>query len=290
MKPVTVGCSGLVAVIVLVLLLGALGGCAGTGTTLENSLSSITGGAFMAKVFTQDLSEPLDGATTAKIDIHAGSGNLTIDRLTGGEPLLAGGTLQYLEKQGQPARTLSSINGQATFTLKGGSGEQPRLRLPWDACNGATEWQIHLNPTVSSDLTARSAGGNLKLNLAGMSLSRVMADTGGGNVDVILPDHAANLDVTAKTGGGSVTVEIGTGITGNNTINAGSGAGNVAVRVPSGIAARIHATSGLGKVIVDARFGETDKNTYQSPDYDGAANKVEITVNSGAGNVSINAK
>ena len=40
----------------------------------------------------------------------------------------------------------------------------------------------------------------------------------------------------------------------------------------------IHATSGLGKVIVDPRFSKTDKNTYQSPDYDSAANRVEITV------------
>jgi hypothetical protein len=32
------------------------------------------------------------------------------------------------------------------------------------------------------------------------------------------------------------------------------------------------------------------QNTYQSPDYDSAANTVEITVNSGAGNVSVNTK
>jgi hypothetical protein len=44
----------------------------------------------------------------------------------------------------------------------------------------------------------------------------------------------------------------------------------------------------VGKVIVDSRFSKIDRNTYKSPDYDGAANKVEITVNSGAGNVSVN--
>jgi predicted membrane protein len=64
----------------------------------------------------------------------------------------------------------------------------------------------------------------------------------------------------------------------------------VVVRVPSGLAAKVHATSGLGKVIVDSRFNKIDGNTYQSPDYDSAANKVEITANSGAGNVSVNTK
>jgi predicted membrane protein len=83
---------------------------------------------------------------------------------------------------------------------------------------------------------------------------------------------------------------MGSGIKGSNTVNAGSGAGNVVVRVPSGIAARIHATSGLGQVTVDPRFSKTDNNTYQSPDYDSAANKIEITASSGAGDVSVNTR
>ncbi len=245
----------------------------------------------MAKnILTENLSEPLSGATTAKVDINAGDGNLTIDRLTGGEQVLASGTLQYLEKQGLPTRTLVSSNGQATLTLKGSSAKQPWFRFPWAACNGATEWHIHLNPTVSSDITAHSDGGNVKLNLAGMAITRVSADTGGGNMDVVLPNNTANLNVTARTGAGNVAVEIGRGITGSNTVNAGSGAGNVVVRIPSGVAARIHATTGLGKATVDPRFSKTDHNTYQSSDFDRAANKIEIAVNSGAGDVNINTK
>ena len=242
----------------------------------------------MAKnVLTHNLSEPLDGATTARVDIATRDGNLTIDRLTGGEPVLASGTLQYLDNQGPPTHTLNSSHGQATLTLTGGDAGQPCFRFPWAACNAATEWQIHLNPAVSEDITAHSGGGNVKLNLAGMAVARVSADTGGGNMDVILPDNAADLSVAARTGGGNVTVEIGTGITGSNIVDANSGAGNVVVHIPSGVAARIHATTGLGKATIDPRFGKIDKNTYQSPDYDGAANRVEITVKSGAGNVSV---
>ena len=222
----------------------------------------------MAKnVLTDKLSEPLNGATTAKVDINAGDGNLTIDQLAGGEQMLVSGTLQYFENQGQPAWTLVSSDGQATLTLRGGGTGRPRFRFPWAACNGATEWQIYLNPTVSSDITAHSDGGNVVLNLAGMAVTRVSADTGGGNMDVVLPDNAANLSLTAKTG-----------------------AGNVVVHIPSGVAARIHATTGLGKATVDPRFSKIDNNTYQSSDFDSAANRVEITVNSGAGNVSVNTK
>jgi hypothetical protein len=111
----------------------------------------------MAKnVPTHKLSEPLNGTKTATVDINTDSGNLTIDRLTGGEQLLASGTLQYFEKQGRPTQTLSSSDGQATLTLKGGGSGRPWFRLPWAACNGAYEWQIHLNPTVSSDMVCSS--------------------------------------------------------------------------------------------------------------------------------------
>jgi hypothetical protein len=242
------------------------------------------------KVLTHNLSEPLNGATTAKFDVNVADGNLTIDRLTDGQQMLASGTLQYLEGQGLPTRSVNTVDGQSTLTLSAGLSGQPWFRFPWAACNGATEWQIHLNPHVQSDIAAHSGGGNVRLNLAGMSVTRVSAHTGGGNMDVVLPADTANLNVTAKTGGGNVSVEVGSGFTGNNIISASSGAGNVVVTIPGDAAARIHATTGWGKVLMDPRFSQMDKDTYQSPDFDHAANKIEITAKSGAGNVSVNSK
>jgi hypothetical protein len=242
-----------------------------------------------SSVLTHNLSESLSGATTAKIDINRYSGNLTIDRLASAERLLANGTLPYLDNQ-ELSRSVDTISGQAILTLKTSAAKQSGFRLPWETCADVTEWQIHLNPSVPSDIKAYSSGGNVKLNLAGMAVTGAVADTGGGNIDLVLPDNAANLNATARTGGGNVTVEVGSGTTGSSTVTANSGAGNVVVRVPEGIAARIHATSGMGKVIVDSRFNKIDDNTFQSTDYDSATNKVEITVGSGAGDVSINKK
>ncbi len=91
--------SRVVSLIVLVLILGGLRGC---------SLVSNPG-----NVLTDNLSEPLKGATAAKVDINTGAGNLVIDRLPGGEQLLASGTLQYLENQGLPTRSVNTSNGQA---------------------------------------------------------------------------------------------------------------------------------------------------------------------------------
>lgn len=218
-------------------------------------------------VLTDLLSEPLNGVTAAKMDIDVGDGNLNIDWLTGGETLLAGGTLQYPEKAGQPARSMNSINNQATFWVKAGKGPQRWINFPWEECNGATSWDIHLNPSVLYDLTAHSNGGNLRLNLSGLILSHLSAATGGGNVEVDLPETSADLSVTAKTG-----------------------AGNVIIRVPEGTNARIHVSTGLGKTIVDPRYQKINETTYQTPGYEDAEKKVEITAETGAGNVSIEAK
>lgn len=215
-------------------------------------------------VLIDHLSAPLDGVTTAKVDINSGLGNLTIDGLNEDEQALASGTLQYLESQDLPIRTLECINGHANLTIRGSSPGRAWLRLPWKASNGATEWQIHLNPTVSLDITAHSGGGNLKLNLAGMAITHLSADTGAGNIHLVLSDKATNLLMTAKTG-----------------------AGNVDVQVPGDIKIKIHASSGLGQVIVDAHFNRIDNNTYQSPGYDDAVNKLEITATTGVGNVNI---
>jgi DUF4097 and DUF4098 domain-containing protein YvlB len=241
------------------------------------------------KVLTYNLSEPLCGATTATIDINTASGNLTIDALPSGDPILASGTLEYVENQQIPTQSIDINNGQAALTLKSTSMGRPVFRLPWSGCTAATDWQIHLNPDMQADITAHSGGGNVELNLAGMTLTRVMADSGGGNLDMVLPNNMANLSVTAKTGGGNVTVQLGSDIKESNILNATSGAGNVEVRIPTGIAAHIYATSGWGKEIVDARFANIDKHTYQSADFDQAADKVEITVQSGAGNVIVSA-
>ena len=214
-------------------------------------------------LLSETFSEPLNQATNAKIDIHAGDGNLTIDGSAGNA--FASGELQYLEKQGQPTRKMAVNNDQASFVLRGGASRQPWFRMPWSACNGATEWQVHLNPGVAADLTAQSDGGNIQLDLGGMAIRRVTAGTGGGNINVALPEPVGEMSLVAKTG-----------------------AGNVIVDLPGDVAARIHATTGLGKAIIDPRFTQIDKFVYQTPNYEQATSKLEIKISSGAGNVVVN--
>ncbi len=220
----------------------------------------------MAKnVMIYNLSDPLNAARVARFDIHAGDGNLTIDGSIGDEQMLASGRLEYSEKQGMPSHRLEARSGEAVLAIHGNKDVQPRFRFPWSEFSGATNWLIHLNPEVSSEITARSNGGNIKLILSDLNVTRLSTDTGGGNIEMVLPDRSTQLSVNAKTG-----------------------AGNVILSIPNGVAARIRATTGLGKVIVDPRFSQVDKAIYQSANYESADRKVEIMVSSGAGNVNVN--
>jgi cell wall-active antibiotic response 4TMS protein YvqF len=241
-------------------------------------------------LLTDELSAPLNGATAASIEIDTGTGNLTVDELPQGAQVLASGTLQYFEKQGRPTESFSADRGKATVKLSATSAGRPWFRLPWEACLGGTEWQVHLNPSVPSEITAHTGGGNVKLNLADMALTNLSADTGGGNIDISLPEHAADLRVKARTGGGNISIELGDAITGSNTVEANSGAGNVVVEIPSGIPVRVDASTGLGKVRMEPRFSKIGAHMYQSSDYEDADDKLDITLHSGAGNVSVTTK
>lgn len=240
--------------VVLVLLLAAVI----TWTTLGQN----TGGT----VLTQNQFQPLVDVSAARIVIDPGDGNLTVDTVTADETILANASLQYLENQGLPIWSLETSDDQTVLSLKANTGgTQPWIRLPWQACNGATDWLVHLNPAVVTDVDVQSDGGNISLDLTGMHIRSVSADTGGGNV----------------------TVVIGGGQTGTSTVQASSGAGNVEVHVPKGTAVRVHATTGLGQIIVDSRFTKEDDNTYQTNDFESATDRIEITLESGAGNASV---
>jgi hypothetical protein len=241
-------------------------------------------------LLTENLSAPLNGATAANLEIDTGTGNLTVDELAENTQVLASGALQYFEKQGPPTEFVSAEGRKATVRLTATAAGRPWFRLPWAGCLGGTEWQIHLNPSVSSEITAHTGGGNVKLNLPDMALTGVSADTGGGNMDIILPEHAADLRVKTRTGGGNISIEVGDTMTGSNTVEANSGAGNVVVQIPRSIPARVDASTGLGKVLMETRFSKIGAHLYQSADYETAVNKLDITVHSGAGNVSVTTK
>lgn len=103
----------------------------------------------------------------------------------------------------------------------------------------------------------------------------------------VISQVVCGMLVFARTGGGNVNIELGERMTGASSIAAKSGAGNVTVHVPSNLLSRVHARTGFGKVTVDSHFERVGSDTYESPGYDGAVDRVEVTLTSAAGNGSL---
>jgi hypothetical protein len=66
------------------------------------------------------------------------------------------------------------------------------------------------------------------------------------------------------------------------------GAGSVQVTVPPGVAARIRTASTLGGISVDRkRFPRVGRRLYESPDYETAANKVDLDIDVSIGSIAV---
>ena len=97
-----------------------------------------------------------------------------------------------------------------------------------------------------------------------MLVTELRLETGASSTDITLPAKAGYTK--AK-------------------INAG--AASASVRVPSGVAARIQVSGGLASINVDPDRFPRQGGIYQSPDYDAASNKVDLTIDTGVGSISV---
>jgi hypothetical protein len=89
------------------------------------------------------------------------------------------------------------------------------------------------------------------------------------------------LPLTINTGASS-TIDLSQLQVTNLRLN--PGVGQATVHIPSGMAARIHAGNGLGQTSEQDSFQRVGDNWF-SPDFDTAANRWELGVNSGIGAV-----
>jgi len=95
-------------------------------------------------------------------------------------------------------------------------------------------------------------------------LTSLTLDVDAGNYSIILP---SSTDFT------SVDVDVNVA--------------NVEISVPDNVAARIWINGDLSLIDVDRGRFPQDGDYYQSPDYDSAANRVEIVINSDIGRVEV---
>ncbi|MFQ5398334.1 MAG: LiaI-LiaF-like domain-containing protein [Anaerolineae bacterium] len=202
----------------------------------------------------EHVSLPRKGFTQAQVQLHFGAGELAINSEAATDELLAGrfGTgLEYGIKE---------ADGIAVVEMRPRSGSL--FISPWSGRE--RNWRFGFNRDIPLSLDVRTGACEAHLDLTDLHVTELNLRTGASETSVALP-----------AGAGHTIVYVDTGLA------------KINLRVPEGVAARIQTMKGFAEVSVDRnRFPRAD-GRYESPNYASAANKVDITISVGLGQVIV---
>jgi hypothetical protein len=201
----------------------------------------------------QTISIPLESAQSARLKLDHAAGRLNIRAGASSTELLSG-----------------VFGAEVDYKSNMEAGQlQVRLRTSphfWAWYPGESlDWDIRLNGDVPLNLKIDSGASASTLDLTDLKVVDLDIDTGASSTEVTLPANA-----------------------GNTRVDIDSGAASLNIRIPAGVSARIKVKSGIASINVDsARFPRIDGGLYQSADYANAANRADITIDTGVGSVEI---
>ena len=205
------------------------------------------------------VTEELGDARRASVNLQHSAGRLTIGALPDGSAQLIDANLAHGENTAI-VRRLDRRGDQAVLDLRA----QTARDVPPIGEAERQDWTINLSPEVPQDLQIQSGAGEVELDLAELTVTRMDLETGAGEVEVTLPRAAGRTEAQIQTG-----------------------AGDVDVTIPDGVAARIEIRGGLTDTTVDeSRFPRVG-TYYQSPDYDTAQNQIDLDIETGIGEITV---
>ena len=255
---------------VVLLLVGGLMLANEMGVRLPNGMSLmelfwpmllIFGGAWVlvgvflrGNIEVQDASIELQGANSAELKISHGAGELKIHSGANANELahgsFAGGLDHKVARNGDRLEVkMRPTKDVMDFPFFG-----PRTQLDWD---------VALNAEIPTALTLSLGANKSMLDLHDMNITDLKLETGASETRVTLPAHGrfrADFDL---------------------------GAASLEVTIPDGLSARIRASLGAADLKINESRFPRNGSYYQSPDYDSAANAVDMTIDAGAASIKI---
>lgn len=209
-----------------------------------------------ASIEVERVSLPLEDLRSAEITFQHGAGRLTLAASARPATLLegefAGGVRVEQRRSGE----------SASLRLRSAALSEAGVVLPGLGGDGLT-WNLGLTREIPLRLHFETGACEAAVDLADLLVEAVHLQTGASRTEMTLPARA-----------GHTRVEVESGLAG------------VVLKVPQGVAARVNVSSGLAGIKVAERFPRHGAG-YLSPDFDEAANKVEISIETGLGSVEI---
>ncbi len=138
------------------------------------------------------------------------------------------------------------------------------MDFPFVGPHTQLDWDVALNAGIPTALMLNLGADKSMLDLRDMSITDLKLETGASDTRLILPArgcYRADFDL---------------------------GAAALEITIPDGLSARIRASLGAANLKVDETRFPRNGSYYQSPDFDAAANSVDITIDAGAASIKVN--
>lgn len=216
-----------------------------------------------AALHAEALRLPLGDTRQARVYFHHGAGELHLDGNAAPDELLSGSFSGGVEQNVQPKPEETIVD------LRVPAQNFPTLG-PFDGSRGFN-WTVGLNRNIPLMLDMEVGASRNWLDLRDLLVKELRLQTGASATEIDFPARAGETRAWLR-----------------------SGAAAVEVRIPEGVSARIRARGGLAAFDVDVtRFPLVSGSMgsagseYRSPDFDMAANRVDLDVETGMGSVRI---
>jgi hypothetical protein len=212
-------------------------------------------GVFLrGNIETENASIDLQGASTASLKINHGAGELKIHSGANLNELAHGSFSGGLDHKANRNGDRLEVKMRPAKDVMDFPFFGPRTQLDWD---------VALNPEIPIALTMNLGANKAMLDLRDLKMTDLKLETGASETRVTLPAvgrYRADFDL---------------------------GAASLEVIVPDGLSVRIHASIGAASLQVNESRFPRNGSYYQSPDYDSAANIVDMTIDAGAASINV---
>ena len=219
---------------------------------------SISRPAMMIGNLTQETVNIPITASRAEIQIGTGVGRLEVEANRTGK--LIDGRLDL--RQNERLEREDSKRGDAQFVRLETKSAGPSMVWPGRDFGSDATWKLALAPNIPIVLRLSTGVGESRIDLANLKVTDLTLNTGIGRTSLVLPST------------GAVRAQVDSGI------------GETNIRIPTGMDTRIRASSGIGAVTVNGNY-QRDGETYTSPGFSSASNRIELEVKGGIGRVSV---
>jgi hypothetical protein len=205
----------------------------------------------------EQVSIPLENANKAEVQIRIGAGQLKLSGGAGMTEILSG----TFEGGVEHSSRLDGDTIRATLRTP----EVDWMNAPWMWGEQRREWDVKLN--------------------SGVNIAVLDINAGASDADLDLSSlRIADLKLNIGASSGKITLPANAGIT---RAEIGAGAASVKIKVPNGVAAHIRFTGGAARLQVDKSRFLIRNDDFESPDYETAANKIDIHIDAGAGSIEV---